>query len=394
MIGEFEVSKKRIISIIFIYLLLSIGYTQTRLASQQTLFYLPQGFVLDGLTGYGYQKSTISTISNILAANPANSQDFDRITFGFSYQFDSKISEAWIVDFGHSRTKSLIPQSFSLVIPYNDFRLSVGMNQFYNSELDYGTLYGAIRADSAQGFIDIIVHPKKEVIIFRNSISASYRFSESGSPLNSLCLGIQFNINYLTYKYNLGFPAEYEFLIPGTEKVTKNFFANNLAVGFRYGIKTSTSSSVGAGVYYESAVDYVIVDKAEGIKYIGHVPAKSNFGIMYEPNINFNFSSDFSYIFWEDINADYQNQLEFALNGCFRLSDNLSISAGIFHTDRVYHSVSQAFDFSRFTANYLIGGIAFRNDWLSFELAVADSRLFSDEWREQYIIKSGLGFHL
>ena len=388
-------SKKRIISIIFIYLLLSIGYTQTRLASQETLFYLPQGFVLDALSGYGYNKSTKSSISNILAGNPANNQDFDNITIGFSYQFDSKIGEAWIVDFGHSRTRLSLPQSAAVIVPYNNFRFGIGMNQLYNSELDYGTIYAArLNPDSAQGYIDIVIHPKKEVIIFRNSISASYCFSEHGSPLNSLCLGIQFNSNYLSYKFNLGYLAGSDPIIPGTSEVNKDFFANNFNVGFRYGIKPSAGSAVVAGVYYESAVDYDIADVADGIRYIGHIPAKSNFGIMFEPNINFNFSGDLSYIFWEDIDTDHQNRLEFAFNSCFRLSYNLSVSTGIFHTDRVYRNVDSDFDFNRFEANYLIGGITFRNDWFSFELAIADSRLVSDEWREQYIIKSGLGFQL
>jgi hypothetical protein len=391
-IGEFEVLKKRIISIIFIYLLLSIGYTQTKLVSQQTLFYLPQGFVLDGLTGYGYQKSTKSTISNMLASNPANSQDFDKITFGFSYQFDSKIKEAWIADFGHSRTKSYLPQSFTLVIPFKDLKLGVGVNQLYNSELDYGKFYVTNIADNDQGYIDIgMFHLKKEVIIFKKSIALSYCFSNTAGFLNNLSFGIQYNSNYLTHKYNLDLLYS---LDSNATSLNKYLNAGSFAAGIRYNFKSSSYSSVVAGVYYESDVDYNSVDKTNDIVFVGHVPAKLNFGIMFEPNIDFNLSGDLSYIFWEDIDTDYQNQLEFALNSCFRLSGNLSISAGIFHTDRVYRNVDAAFDLNRLKANYLIGGIAYSNNWLSFELAVADSRLFSDEWREQYIIKTGLGFYL
>jgi hypothetical protein len=391
-IGEFKVIKKRIISVVFVYVLMSIGYTQTKLVNQQTLFYLPQGFVLDGLTGYGYQKSTKGTISSILAANPANLLDFDRITVGFSFQFDSKISEAWIAEFGHSRTKSYLPQSFTLVIPFKYLKLGIGVNQLYNSELDYGKFYGTYISDNDQGYIDTgMFHLKREVIIFKKSIALSYCFSNTAGFFNNLSFGIQYNSNYLTHKYNLDLLYS---LDSNATSLNKYLSAGNFAAGIRYNFRRSEYSSVIAGIYYESDVDYNSVDKTNDMVFVGHVPAKLNFGIMFEPNIDFNLSGDLSYIFWEDIDTNYRNQLEFALNSCFRLSDNLSVSAGIFHTDRVYRTVDQAFDLSRLTANYLIGGIVYSNDWFSFELALADSRLFSDEWREQFITKAALGFQL
>jgi hypothetical protein len=74
------ISLKRITSL-FIFLLISIAFTQPAdLQMEYPLFSLPQDFVLDGLSGNGYQKSTGSALSTIMACNPAGSQDFTRFT--------------------------------------------------------------------------------------------------------------------------------------------------------------------------------------------------------------------------------------------------------------------------------------------------------------------------
>jgi len=97
--------------LVFLFVLFNISI------SAQSLIYLPQGFVLDGLSGIGYNKTTATTISNIINTNPSLLNDFDKVGVGFSYQFDSKIDEAWIGDMSHSRISSGYPQSIGLVIP-------------------------------------------------------------------------------------------------------------------------------------------------------------------------------------------------------------------------------------------------------------------------------------
>jgi hypothetical protein len=157
-------------------------------------------------------------------------------------------------------------------------------------------------------------------------------------------------------------------------------------------MKNSENPSLGAGVYYETSVDYNSFDNRRRTKYVGHVPTKLNFGILFGPNTDVTLSGDVYYIFWEEVSPNYQNQIEIALSGFYRLLNNFYVSAGIFHTDRVYNAVDPSFDLNRLNANYLLAGIAFQYNQIILDLVVADSHFSSDPWRRQTIIKSALGF--
>jgi long-subunit fatty acid transport protein len=387
-----KISCTSVIALLWIFNCIFICRAQSY--STQTLFYLPQGFVLNGLSGYGYQKSTKSSIANSLISNPAATADFERISFGFSYQYDSKIDEAWLFNIGHSRTKLYLPQSFTFIMPVNDFRLGIGMNQLYNSELDYGKIWAAAIANNEQGYIDILVHPQKQVIIFKNSISASYRFANPASPLYNLSIGIQYNSNYLTYKYDPRYPAEYIDILSGSGKVNKNLFADNFTVGMRYKFKTTNNSFIGAGAYYESAIDYNSVDKSSNTKYVGHIPDIFNVGIMFEPTPKLTFSSDLAYSLWHNIEVTYKNQIELAINCSYRTTEDFTVSFGIFHTNREYDNSEFNYDLNRENAIFIIGGIVYNYHGITLDLALADNHLLADQWRKQFITKIGLGVEL
>jgi len=95
---------------------------------------LPQGYMLPNLSGYGYSK-TIGDVSNIGNMNPASLTFYNSISGGISYQYDSKIDEAWIADLGYAKNKYGLPQSAGFVYPYRNIRLGIGFNQKINQSL-------------------------------------------------------------------------------------------------------------------------------------------------------------------------------------------------------------------------------------------------------------------
>ncbi|MCI0495448.1 hypothetical protein L0Z72_10620, partial [candidate division KSB1 bacterium] len=131
--------------LLFICIGSAISPAQQRLAQASYILDVPQGFVLESLGGYGYNNTTINTISNVSNTNPANMFDYNRISFGISYQVESKIKESWFADIDHYRKNLALPQSLSLILPLNRIRFGLGFSQKYNSEKDYGEFQATIR---------------------------------------------------------------------------------------------------------------------------------------------------------------------------------------------------------------------------------------------------------
>ena len=85
----------RILSLLLIILIgFTISSAQEHLSQSDYILDVPQGFVLEALCGCGYNNTTINTVSNISNTNPANMLDYNRPSFGLSYQFESKIKES------------------------------------------------------------------------------------------------------------------------------------------------------------------------------------------------------------------------------------------------------------------------------------------------------------
>lgn len=123
----FRIIGNRIIIPLF---LLSFLYSQQNIVSSEIqVLWLPQGRVLESLSGYGYSQSISGFANNISDRNPATLSLIEKSSLGISYQWDSKIEEAWFAEIGHERIHDQIPQSFSLVLPVKGFRIGYGFGQ-------------------------------------------------------------------------------------------------------------------------------------------------------------------------------------------------------------------------------------------------------------------------
>jgi hypothetical protein len=357
--------------------------------SQLPVIYLPQGHVLDGLSGYGYNKTTRSTISNINGSNPACVHDFYRRNAAISYQFESKIREAYTADIGYKRILNFKPQSFSFVFPYGYFRIGLAVSQLFNAETDYGNVPLVEVDTTAQGYIETgIVHSRKQEIIYKNSVTLSYNFLKLFHSSDTLLIGFRYNSNQLECKHNIGIP---------NRSFERRFFESNFSIGLRYDLPHFKGNCLKLGFYYETEINF---DKKTDInnisvQYIGNIPEKLHAGFLYNIKSKIFLSSDISILFWKNVDKESsdKNQVELSWNAGYTFRKNLHISFGLFHTERKFEQYPLLFDLNNLEATYLMTGLVYYYQFFSFELTLADSHLFSDTWRKQFIAKFAVGYN-
>lgn len=96
---------------------------------------------------------------------------------------------------------------------------------------------------------------------------------------------------------------------------------------------------------------------------------------------------------WEADNDYIKNQIEFSASGIYRINDMIAPSFGFYYTDKNFDE--NFFDINEKNgALFLIGGLRFNYDIYSADLAIADSHLFSGDYRKQTIGKLAIGVQL
>ncbi|MFA4839786.1 MAG: hypothetical protein WC703_09960 [Candidatus Neomarinimicrobiota bacterium] len=355
--------------------------------------YLPQGHVIDALSGNGYNPSTLATLTTINSVNPAALVDLKR-GFGLSYQYDTKINPAWFADFKHRRIFNAIPQSAGLTVTLRNLHLGLAMDQVYNSELDYGELIGTMVWGNDQGYIETYTfHPKKIESVYRYSFAAAYSLNRS----KTLAIGFQYNQNHLNFSQYIGFEVieseSSDSLIRKRIIITQKTNTGNISVGIRYCTTNGVFSRILIGLYYESIVRFrhSFTYESEKLVLTGDIPDKLHAGVYLEMPIKLYFSGNLTYVFWKNTHSSFRNQPELTVNLGFPVRKKLTLSGGAFYTH--YHRTDFSDNWNnKFKAVYLILGGIFRMNDLSVEFTCADSHLFSGEYRKQTLVKMGIGY--
>jgi len=185
---------KKILNIIGFFCLLVINL---QAQYKNTVVFLPQGYVLESLNGYGFSHGVISTISNISSGNPASLSDFQRLSLGVSGQYDTKINTAWIAGIGYQRVENKRPQSAGFVLPHKNFRLGFGISQKYSTALDFGEVeITTVEEPEGTGETFNVTHNT-----FVQSKSALIAYSLQNVFSNEkISVAVQYNINTMCYE--------------------------------------------------------------------------------------------------------------------------------------------------------------------------------------------------
>lgn len=394
---------KFLISAIII-LCVSNSFPQTinvNVPRESEVFLLPQGFGIELLNSKG-SSGIINDVSNISAMNPAAIQKLKSLSFGFSYQFQTTIDEAYIFDVGTSRIQNYLPQSFGGIIHYNEISFGVGFGQKYNGSLDFDPL--PITTVNYPDGTGEYYYPKFENSLQTYTFSTAYRLNGIITESSNLSIGLTYILNRL-----------YSYESIGNVSANASAFGSNFMIGACYEMKTDEEQILNIGISYTSGTNisdevkyesngsiipgsipgdsthfYIV---AEPYTLFYSVPSELGFDIYYRLNSNIELLGRINNIFRNSNSNNVKDQLEFSAIAAYLFNSSTLASLGLYYTSKKY--IEDVFDMNdELYAVFITAGLSFQINFLKVDLALADSHLFSGDLWKQTIGKIGLGIQL
>jgi hypothetical protein len=358
----------------------------------------PQGFGINLLNSKG-NSSIDNNISNLGFMNPAAISNFDNYSLGLSYQLSSKIEEGWIADIGTSRKNDWMPQSAGGVFNFDNFSFGLGFGQKYNGSLDFDSIQVTTpeNPDGTGEFFDVEYRTR----VYSYSIAASYSFIDLITENSSLDLGFRYSYNKMDFYESL-------WLID----VSASDVSSNFNIGLQYSYDISENRKIKIGFCYETQVEFsspVIVEldsldinsgnvsnigaQVYNFNIAGYIPNDFKLDVSADLTNNFKLNTLITGILWETDDNNQKNQLEISASGVYRINEMFAPSFGFYYTDKNFDE--DFFDINdKMNALFLIAGLSFNYDIFSADLAIADSHLFSGDFRKQTIGKIAIGVQL
>jgi hypothetical protein len=134
--------------------------------------------------------------------------------------------------------------------------------------------------------------------------------------------------------------------------------------------------------------------KGKDFYLIGKYPDEWSVGILSKLSNQIKIAGGLNFLVWNNPNVDgIKNQIEPYGSIIYQFTEKAAFSTGVFHTN--YRSRDwSGFWADRFNALYVTAGFLYSLKFVDVVLALADSHLFSGEWRKQTIFKIGLGYRI
>jgi hypothetical protein len=330
--------------------------------------------------------------------NPASLSNFNNYSFGLSYQLSSEIEEGWIADIGSNRKNDWMPQSAGGLYKINDLSIGIGFGQKYNGGL-FSEPIPITTVEDPGGTGEYFTF-EIQSRVQSYSLSASYAFTEMFSESSTIEIGLRYSYNHLEHYDRVWHTS-----------VTETDNVGSYAFGILYSNQIFDSNRIKVGFSYEIEPDFKkvyeynsflinndpnngnIIRLSEEYTLVGSVPDKFNLDVSADLSESFRLNAMITGVLWEADNDQVKNQLEFSASGIYRINEMFAPSFGFYYTDKNFDE--DFFDINeKMDALFFIGGLRFNYDIFSADLAIADSHLFSGDFRKQTICKLAVGVSL
>ena len=406
--GKIEMRVRLNIILVFICVVLisNSGFSQIFpvLGAQRmedNLVFFPQGYMLPNLSGYGYSK-TISDVCNIGNMNPASISSFDKISGGFSYQYDSKIDEAWIVDLGYVKNKYGVPQSAGFVYPYRDFRFGIGFNQKFNQSIIWQPIpvTTEYQPEGTGEYISIT----NDYNVMSYSFTAAWSAHNAFTKKDYLSFGARYDLNMLNIYEEIGaITGKGRFYNSGYALgvtyagMPENDYSYTISLFFEKGANMSGELNFsGGGIQTVTSLDSTRTSSANFAQYttVGKIPDRINYGIDLHVSKPLRISTNLTWVLWHNISTS-ENQPELTISALYNYSELVSFSFGTYFIRYIIPNIPSNFGVSdNLNAVYFTAGTVVHYSMADINLGIADSHLMSGKWRKQTVGMVSLGFHL
>ncbi len=374
-----------------------------RVSTSSAGAWLTQGYIFESINGTGFTRSIYSHVANLGSTNPAAIYDSTHISLGLSYQLESAIKPAWILDINHERGRLYLPQSAGIVLPLKNFQIGLGFNQHYNSVLDFGT-YEVTTAEQPEGTGETF-KIERENYVNRYSVQVSYALNNPLQNYNSLSLGLR--LNYST--------------IDVTDRIYHvEAVAKGGSLGWAVGLRYDPTANIKIGLCYErnpnfnvkiildhdvlfvrSDTNYTTIGNNPEINALAQpdyrlktkLPDKLNLGFLYRFDESLQMILEITDIFWYQQDEESLNSFDISGSLVGRLTENISLSAGILSTERRFEEKdyygSRTGD--NLDALFVLAGLNLKAGAFNLDFALLTA-LVHGEWREQRIGKFSMGY--
>ncbi len=374
-----------------------ISFAQSSNEFSSRLF--PQGYGIKLLNSSG-TSSIINDISNLGFMNPASISEFENYSLGFSYQFNASIYEAWIADFGTSRVYNFYPQSAGGIVKWNDFTFGLGFGQKYNGTIDTDPI-PVSTVQNPDSIVDYIT-PISETIIHSYSFTVSYSFKDFFQTSNNISLALRYNLN----RYR-----RYNEIWDVTGNATDYFgnFAFGLYSSFNLddqrklllGLSYEMNSEYRAKIEIDSELllididpnrppNYVMVDQY----YYGNTAPEIRFDLAIDATTQLKFLSNLTSVFWKTETNALKDQIEFSFSTIYKINEMFTPSIGFYYSDYKFENNYYSQLNSELNSFFITAGLRLNIQNYFADLAIADSHLFSGDFRKQTIAKLAVGITL
>ncbi|MFZ1520268.1 MAG: hypothetical protein WAU11_15935 [Ignavibacteriaceae bacterium] len=364
--------------------------------------FLPQGYGIKLLNSSG-TSSILNDVSNLGFMNPASISEFENYSLGFSYQINTSTDEAWIADFGTSRVYNFYPQSVGGIIKWNDFTFGLGFGQKYNGTLDTDPV--EVRSIEYPNGTGEFFEMKQETMIHSYSITASYSFKDLLPASNDITIGFRYSLNYLD---------RYDEIWHITGSATD--YSSNIAAGLNYKISFDDQQHLMIGVSYESKtyfdakyeVDnsvlilydpedttntYIPVEQSDS--YLLHtLPDELRIDLAFDAASDLKLLANLTSVFWANETNSLKDQIDYSFSAIYQINEMFTPSLGFYitdceYTDNFYSRLNEGLN-----SFFITAGLRFNYNNSFTDLAIADSHLFSGDYRKQTIAKLAIGVQL
>jgi|WetSurMetagenome_2_1015567.scaffolds.fasta_scaffold24827_4 hypothetical protein len=397
--------KKLVIFLVIQFIVINISETLAQTNTREgpiVVSFLPQGYGIKLLNSSG-TSSIINDVSNLGFMNPASISEFENYSLGISYQLNTSIDKAWIADYGTSRVYNFYPQSAGGIVKWNDFTFGLGFGQKYNGTLDTDPV--EVRTIEFPNGTGEFFEMKQESMIHSYSITASYSFKELLQSSNVITLGFRYSLNYLN---------RYDEIWNSTGSATD--YSSNIALGLNYNINLDEQKMLFLGTSIESKTDfkakyetdnqflinydpedtnhYQIPASTSDIYLIHSIPFELRFDLGIDATNDLKLLANLSWVFWKTKSTILEDQIEFSISAVYKINEMFTPSLGFNiidceYTDNFYSRLNEGLN-----ALFITAGLKFNYDIFSADLAIADSHLFSGDFRKQTICKLAFGVQL
>jgi hypothetical protein len=194
--------------------------------------------------------------------------------------------------------------------------------------------------------------------------------------------------------------------------ISESDVSSNFNIGIQYSYDITENRKVKIGFCYETQVEFsspisveldsLDINSGNG-RYIGaqlyntsiagSIPNDFKLDVSADLTDNLKLNTLITGVLWENDDNNLINQLELSASSIYQINELFAPSFGFYYTDKNFDE--DFFDINeKMNALFLIGGLRFNFNIFSADLAIADSHLFSGDFRKQTIAKLALGINL